>query len=176
MVTMHQTDRYDGLMRRSSEQQKARILDAAASAFAAAGFAGARVDAIAAAAGVNKRLLYHYVGAKDVLLSAVLEREAQRATAASLSDPGIWRLVLEEAAHQDVPRLLPALAACTSSESGLDSAAPLARAMFQALLPEFAAASAGLAGPTAAATVLKPRIRMQPQLTQPTRNDSNRSK
>lgn len=53
---------------------RARILDAALTEFAREGFAGARVDAIAARAGINKRMLYAYVGNKDALFLAVLER------------------------------------------------------------------------------------------------------
>ncbi len=51
---------------------KRLILDAAAAEFCDAGPAGARIDSIAAAAGVNKRMLYHYFGSKDGLFAAVL--------------------------------------------------------------------------------------------------------
>ncbi len=53
--------------------------------FAALGFGGARVDAIAAQAGVNKRMLYHYFGNKDDLYLAVLE-EAYAAIRAAESE------------------------------------------------------------------------------------------
>ncbi|HEX4261589.1 MAG TPA: TetR/AcrR family transcriptional regulator [Acetobacteraceae bacterium] len=53
---------------------RARILDAAAAEFTACGFAGARVDAIAARAGINKRLIYAYIGNKDAVWLATLER------------------------------------------------------------------------------------------------------
>lgn len=49
------------------------ILVAATAEFAANGLAGARVDAIAERAGVNKRMLYHYYGNKEALWLAVLE-------------------------------------------------------------------------------------------------------
>ena len=42
-------------------------------AIAKSGLAGARVDEIAARAGVNKQLVYHYFGDKDALYLAVLE-------------------------------------------------------------------------------------------------------
>jgi AcrR family transcriptional regulator len=58
--------------RRDPEGARRRILDAARAEFAAKGLAGARVDAIAEAAGVNKRMLYHYFGNKDALFRAVL--------------------------------------------------------------------------------------------------------
>jgi AcrR family transcriptional regulator len=50
----------------------ARVLRAAALNFAAAGFAGARVDEIARIAAVNKRMLYHHFGDKTGLFRAVL--------------------------------------------------------------------------------------------------------
>lgn len=49
-----------------------RILRAARREFVAKGFAGARVDAIARAASVNKRMLYHYFGDKEGLYRATL--------------------------------------------------------------------------------------------------------
>ena len=50
-----------------------KLLVAARREFAASGLAGARVDDIAARAGVNKQLVYHYFGDKDALYLAVLE-------------------------------------------------------------------------------------------------------
>ncbi len=52
---------------------RARIRTAAVAAFAEKGLAGARVDDIAARAGVNKRMLYHYFGNKEALWLAALE-------------------------------------------------------------------------------------------------------
>lgn len=49
------------------------LLAAARTEFAAKGLAGARVDEIAARAGVNKQLVYHHFGDKDALYLAVLE-------------------------------------------------------------------------------------------------------
>lgn len=57
---------------RNSTKTKAAILVAARAEFAARGFEGARVDAIATLAGANKRLLYHYFGNKEELYRAVL--------------------------------------------------------------------------------------------------------
>jgi len=51
-----------------------RILDAAEQAFADSGYAGARVNAIAAAAGANKAMIYYYFKSKEGLYRAVLER------------------------------------------------------------------------------------------------------
>jgi AcrR family transcriptional regulator len=65
---------------RRSATSRERILDAAVAEFAGRGFAGARVDAIAERAGINKGLLYAYVGNKEALWLAALERvfEAKR--------------------------------------------------------------------------------------------------
>src|ERR1044072_184536 len=52
---------------------RAAILAAATAEFTAKGLTGARVDAIARAAGANKRMIYHYFGDKDGLYLAVLE-------------------------------------------------------------------------------------------------------
>jgi AcrR family transcriptional regulator len=60
---------------RNPERSKARILAAALKEFAAKGFAGARVDAIARRASINKRMLYHYFGDKEELFKAVLRRK-----------------------------------------------------------------------------------------------------
>ena len=60
---------------RDPERTSARILAAALTEFAAHGFAGARVDAIARRSGTNKRMLYHYFGDKEVLFRAVLRKK-----------------------------------------------------------------------------------------------------
>jgi AcrR family transcriptional regulator len=55
------------------EQSRAAILQAAAKEFAELGIAGARTDAIARAAKVNKALLYYYFKDKETLYGAVLD-------------------------------------------------------------------------------------------------------
>jgi AcrR family transcriptional regulator len=60
-------------MPRDAGQTRKRILDAATVEFARKGLGGARVDAIAARAKSNKRMIYHYFGSKEGLFSAVLE-------------------------------------------------------------------------------------------------------
>ncbi|MCC6645472.1 MAG: TetR/AcrR family transcriptional regulator [Polyangiaceae bacterium] len=72
---------------RDPERTRARILAAALAEFASRGLAGARVDAIAAAAGVNKRMLYHYYGHKDDLYNAVLQDRLERRGASMASAP-----------------------------------------------------------------------------------------
>ncbi|TGQ45801.1 MULTISPECIES: TetR/AcrR family transcriptional regulator [unclassified Mesorhizobium] len=58
---------------RNPQRTYAAILEAATEEFAANGFGGARVDAVAARAQTNKRMLYHYFGDKEALYLAVLE-------------------------------------------------------------------------------------------------------
>src|SRR4249919_1928235 len=59
--------------RRDPAATRTKLLTAARREFASRGLAGARVDEIAARAGVNKQLVYHYFGDKDALYLAVLE-------------------------------------------------------------------------------------------------------
>jgi len=59
--------------RRQPEESRAAILKAAVAEFADHGVAGARTDAIARAAHVNKALLYYYFKDKDALHEAVLD-------------------------------------------------------------------------------------------------------
>lgn len=59
--------------RRDPATTRRKLLVAARREFARNGLAGARVDEIAAQAGVNKQLVYHYFGDKDALYFAVLE-------------------------------------------------------------------------------------------------------
>lgn len=55
------------------EESRAAILEAAVHEFAREGVAGARTDAIAHSAGVNKALLYYYFKDKEALYQAVLD-------------------------------------------------------------------------------------------------------
>ncbi len=75
---------------RNPGRTRERILAAALKEFAAKGFAGARVDAIARRASINKRMLYHYFGNKEKLFRAILRQKIgeRRAWADTLpSDP-----------------------------------------------------------------------------------------
>jgi TetR/AcrR family transcriptional regulator len=67
---------------RDPEATKQRILDAALREFSDKGIAGARVDAIAARANVNKRMLYYYFGSKDGLFREILRRRVDESAAA----------------------------------------------------------------------------------------------
>ncbi|MFP5232963.1 MAG: TetR/AcrR family transcriptional regulator [Acidobacteriota bacterium] len=61
-----------------SAETRSRILEASLTEFAAHGMAGARTETIAAAAGVNKALLYYYFQSKQKLYAATLESIAER--------------------------------------------------------------------------------------------------
>ena len=80
-----------------SLETRATILTAAEQVFATDGLDGARIDTIAATAGVNKALLYYYFKSKSGLYEAVMEdhfREFNRQALAVLSAPGAARAVL----------------------------------------------------------------------------------
>ena len=96
---------------RDPERSRRRLLAAALDEFAAKGFTGARVQEIAARAGVNKQLIDYYFGGKGGLYQAVerlwLEREAEFAHPdlplddlvseylhATLADPRLSRLLV----------------------------------------------------------------------------------
>ena len=86
-----------GRRRARSVETRAAILSAAEQVFAKAGLAGARTDDIAAAAGVNKALLYYYFKSKRGLYEAVLDdhfREFNRRALAVLAAPDAARTVL----------------------------------------------------------------------------------
>jgi AcrR family transcriptional regulator len=66
---------------RNPARTRELLLAAALQEFAARGFAGARVDAIARRAAINKRMLYHYFGDKEALFREVLRSKiAERQT------------------------------------------------------------------------------------------------
>jgi len=76
-----------------SASRRERILSAATLEFASHGFAGARVDRIAAAAGVNKQLLFHYFGSKSGLHRAALKSLLEHPmTSAHVSKAPVERL------------------------------------------------------------------------------------
>jgi AcrR family transcriptional regulator len=87
---------------RDPQRTRAAILAAATREITAKGLDGARVDAIAGRAGVNKRMIYHYFGGKEGLYLAVLEtayaaiREAETALELGNRDPvGAMRELVE---------------------------------------------------------------------------------
>ena len=58
---------------RDAERTRSEILEVATREFADQGFAGARVDEIAARTRTTKRMIYYYFGSKEQLFVAVLE-------------------------------------------------------------------------------------------------------
>jgi TetR/AcrR family transcriptional regulator len=80
-----------------NKETRAAILAAAGGIFAKSGLAGARTDAIAAAAGANKAMLYYYFKSKEGLYEAVVEDyfcEFNRRALEVLNAPGSARAVL----------------------------------------------------------------------------------
>ncbi|MEV7105589.1 TetR/AcrR family transcriptional regulator [Streptomyces atroolivaceus] len=63
---------------RDAARTKAEILTVATREFARLGYAGARVDEIAARTRTTKRMIYYYFGGKEQLFTAVLERAYSR--------------------------------------------------------------------------------------------------
>ena len=109
---------------RDAARTRAQIMQAARDEFAARGFAGARMAAIAERAGIVKQLLYHYFTSKEALFEATLQSkyEQHRAALPDLEGPGaafvrqfraafrdpIWIrfLTWEAAEHHDTGRII----------------------------------------------------------------------
>jgi TetR/AcrR family transcriptional regulator len=72
--------------------RRTRILEAARKEFGLKGFAGARVEAIARRAGVNKGLIFYYFESKEGLFRALAEERFSHQPALGASEP-------EEALH-----------------------------------------------------------------------------
>lgn len=107
---------------RDAERSRQALLDAARVEFAEHGLAGARVDAIAARAGLNKQLISYYFGGKQGLYDAISAQVDERAagfdapgtTLAELvlsyfhlfqDEPDMRRIFLRDAIEQDPARV-----------------------------------------------------------------------
>jgi TetR/AcrR family transcriptional regulator len=100
-----------------TSRNRANILNAAEHIFAERGLAGARIDAIARAAAVNKALIYYYFKSKDALFLAVVERHMKEFSGEALDILNSSRSVKDKildyvsmhfdfiAARTDYPRL-----------------------------------------------------------------------
>jgi AcrR family transcriptional regulator len=120
-IVNHTVDKVRDVADRS---RRKAILDSAEREFGALGYAGARIERIAATAGVNKQLVFHYFGSKDGLyvaavnalfdgISATLPTaatagEALRRTASDLAallreNPGAARAIADCAMGAVVP-------------------------------------------------------------------------
>lgn len=70
--------------RRDADATRARLLKVGIAEFAAKGYSGARIDAIADRAKVNIRMIYHYFGGKENLYIEVLEQTLAKLRAEEL--------------------------------------------------------------------------------------------
>lgn len=70
------------MTRKTGDEARACIVDAALTEFAAFGVAGARIDRIAAASGASKERLYAYFGSKELLFHEVMRTASQNITSA----------------------------------------------------------------------------------------------
>jgi TetR/AcrR family transcriptional regulator len=103
---MHSTAKPRLGSRGRPEQSRAAILQAAVREFAHDGVAGARTDAIARAAKVNKALLYYYFKDKEAIYGAVLDHVfggllASVAEALSRDQPPRQKILAYAGAHFD---------------------------------------------------------------------------
>ena len=97
-------------MARDAQATRERILNAAIDEFSRNGLAGARVEAIAAAAPANKQSIYAYFGSKEQLFeaafSAVIERLTEAVPLTEDDLPGYaGRLFDHHLAHPEVLRM-----------------------------------------------------------------------
>jgi TetR/AcrR family transcriptional regulator len=111
---------------RGGEVTRRRILVAAEAEFAAKGFDGARLAAIARAADAQQALIHHYFGDKAGLYREVLERVLTAMAAEG------WKILEAKAPPRDAPIAMP---------FGRDALEALARA-FVAMLVDFYATHA----------------------------------
>ena len=91
-------------MPRDADRTRRNILSAAIDEFASNGYAGARIDRIAARAEVNKRMIYHHFGGKRVVFEAVL---ADRLTTGTPNAElvRLWMYEALERGDDDIVRL-----------------------------------------------------------------------
>ena len=114
---------------RDASSTRARILEAALEEFGRHGVAGARVDRIAGAARVNKRLLYHYFADKAGLWAATLEHALGAADEAASAGGLAERLdALQRGFARDPSRARLLMWEALSSEHAVVSAGERARA------------------------------------------------
>ena len=79
---------------RDAERSRERLLAAALDEFAAHGYAGARVSAIAARAGLNPQLITYYFGGKPGLFRALTQRWLEQETAIQQPDVSLEDLAI----------------------------------------------------------------------------------
>jgi TetR/AcrR family transcriptional regulator len=131
------------------EETRASILEAATREFAQEGVAGARTDAIARAARVNKALLYYYFKDKEALYGAVVDHVfsglSERVLAALNSDlPPRQKYLAYVGAHFDYIAgnpVLPRIAQREWMSAGRNASPHLRRIVQRYLRPIFLKAS-----------------------------------
>ncbi len=135
------------------EQSQAAILHAAVREFSREGIAGARIDAIARAAHVNKALLYYYFKDKEALYGAVLDQVFGGLTAAvmevfSQDLPPQQKILAYVGTHFDYIARHPSYPRVVQAEmmrAGREGAGQLARIVKQYFSPLFGRLAALLA-------------------------------
>jgi AcrR family transcriptional regulator len=186
-------------MERNPAARKAEILSAAIGQFAHHGRSGARVDQIALAAGLNKRLLYHYVGDKaalfDACAHACLEWLAGSRAALDIDEADAWRVLAQadgDLSAEDWTALSNGLGGSNGGDlAAIRVALQVLTRLFPGLADELLQGGTGWANgdpaaqellervgrASAAAPAAKPRIKLRPDLRlDQARSASNRSK
>jgi TetR/AcrR family transcriptional regulator len=129
---------------RDAERTRQQLLAAALDEFSAKGFSGARVQDIAARAGVNKQLINYYFGSKEGLYEALQEMWRQQEAAftspdlpidvligrylhASLADPRMTRLLVWDGLAETTGESLSYPQSGDDQETGTNDVADLRR-------------------------------------------------
>lgn len=128
--------------------RRSDILEAARREFATSGYAGARIERIAAAAAVNKQLLFHYFESKEGLFTAalagLLEQLEGRAQAADSPVAQVRQLLRElVVAVRTLPGIVGVVADARSNPAFPPAAAALIAAWRERLLARLIGAIEG---------------------------------
>lgn len=127
--------RASGRRERNAGETKRRILDAAATEFAAKGFDGARLGTIARGAGVQQALIHHYFGDK-----AGLHRDVVQGGLAAMTE-GAWELL----SRMDAPAPEKKKKSAASKKKNPEEVRALTEAFIDLLLGFFASNGSFLA-------------------------------
>jgi TetR/AcrR family transcriptional regulator len=114
------------------QARREAILGAARREFATAGWSGARIERIAAAARVNKQLLFHYFESKEGLLGAAVASLLADERPADAAESPVERLRLALTALSKVLRSTPGLAALVAEATANPRFPPQAATLLRA--------------------------------------------